>query len=227
MKYDGKIIAIVDETPRVKTIRVSWQGIDQFTFLPGQFMMVSVPGFLNKGGFPLKRAYSIASAPSDKGFIEFTVTRKTPEGLSYRLHQCKVGDPIVCDGPAGHFKLIEPMQKVTFIAAGSGISSMRSMYRHMLHIGRHDFTILFGFHAPEDFIFKHELEHLNVIPAITVEDASWKGKKGRVTELIPFVFPDAPSRQFYLCGSLMMVEDTIKVLTGLGVERKNIFREVW
>ncbi len=236
VKYDAKVIEIRDETPRVRSFKVWWQGIEQFTFKPGQFMMLSVPGFLNPGGFPVKRAYSIANAPIEKGFLEFTVTAKNPNGLSAQLNKLKVGDMISCEGPAGMFGLKLPAKKnITFISSGSGISSLRCMYRQLLLEGfKEDIWLVAGFHAPTDYIYKDELMHLrvkhphfHVIPAITTDDSNWDGERGRVTAILPKLFKDAPSREYYLCGSLQMVDDTIKVLTDMGVPRGQIHREIW
>ncbi|MBI4151191.1 hypothetical protein HY492_03625 [Candidatus Woesearchaeota archaeon] len=234
-KFEAKIVSIQDETPRVKTFRVTWPGIETFTFLPGQFMMLSVPGFVNAAGITVKRAYSIASAPADKGFLDFTITAKSPVGLSSRCHQLKVGETVIAEGPAGHFGLKKPLHNLTFIAAGSGISSLRSMYRQLLLEGYAEpITVLSGFKTPADSIFKDELRHLahhhknfHVIMSITADDPSWVGLKGRVTAVIPKVFTDAIARHYYLCGPPEMVNDTITVLTGMGVPRAQIFREAW
>lgn len=234
-KYEGKVVQTRQETPRVKTIRVSWPGIESLQFAPGQFFMLSIPGFVNKTGVTVKRAYSIASAPLDKDCVEFTITAKNPTGLSSKAHELKVGDTIILDGPAGHFGLKRPVAGIVFIAGGSGVSSLRAMYRQLLlegHAG--PITLLFGFHDPEDFIFKDELAELQkthpnftVIPTITTDDPGWTGKRGRVTELIPSLFSSAENSDFYLCGPPAMVEDTIKALTSIGVPRHRIFREVW
>jgi len=235
-KYQATVTEIRQETPRVKTFKVTWPGIENFSFIPGQFMQLSVPGFLNQAGITMKRSYSIASSPLDKGFVEFTITYKTPHGLSARTHALKVGDIVQVEGPAGVFNLKRPVRdNITFVASGSGISSLRAMFKQLLQEGHPgNIWVVFGFHAQEDFIFRQELEELQrkhpnfkVIPSITVDDPSWTGERGRVTAVLPKVITDAASRDYYLCGSAQMVEDTIKVLTEMGVPRHQIFREVW
>lgn len=232
-KYEGKVAEIKQETPNVKTFKVTFPGVDEFTFIAGQFFMISIPGFVNDSGVPRKRAYSIASAPLDKGYVEFTITAKSPKGLSTRMHQLKVGDTIELQGPAGNF-LLKEGENMTFISGGSGISSLRAMYRQLLLSGyEKPVTLLAGFHSKEDYIYETELSDLEeeypnfkVIPAMTT-DPEWEGARGRVTEVIPKVFKDAKSRTYFICGSPEMVEDTIKVLTEMGVPRHQINREVW
>lgn len=236
MKYEAEVIDVKTETPRVKTLKVTWPGIETLHFVPGQFFMVSIPDFKNDKGIVIKRAYSIANAPEDKGFVEFTITAKHSGGLSERLCRAQVGDKLICEGPAGQFALKAPLRNnITFIAAGSGISSLRSMYRHIaLNRYQGNMHLVFGFHAPEDYIYKDELFHMqrkmptfNVVPAITVDDKDWMGKKGRVTKILPELFSKVDDRDFYICGSPEMVNDTIRVLLEMGALRHNIYREVW
>lgn len=236
MKYEAEVIHVKKETPRVTTLKVTWPGIEQLQIIPGQFFMVSVPDHVNDSGIAVKRAYSIANAPEDKGFVEFTITAKHPGGLSERLCRCNVGEKIYCEGPAGQFALKAPVRNnITFIAAGSGIASLRSMYRHIaLNRYQGNMHLVFGFHAPEDYIYKDELFQMqrkmptfNVIPSITTDDPDWKGKKGRVTKILPELFGKVDDRDFYICGSPEMVNDTIRVLLEMGALRHNIYREVW
>jgi ferredoxin-NADP reductase len=48
-----------------------------FGFEPGQWVNLFFPEFRNAQGNPLKRAYSIASAPRNDGTFELAVTRVT------------------------------------------------------------------------------------------------------------------------------------------------------
>lgn len=235
-KFQGKVTQIREETPRVKTFRITWPGVEHFQFVPGQFMQIGIPGVLNKAGGPLKRSYSIANALLDKGYVEFTVIPKSPDGLGVKMHQLKVGDTVTLDGPAGFFALKRPVRdNITFVAGGTGLASLRCLYRQLLLEGfKGHITLLAGFHANEDVLYRDELVALQkqypnfkVIESITTDDPHWKGERGRVTELIPRLFTDAPNRDWYLCGPPQMVEDTIKVLMGLNVPRHQINREVW
>lgn len=71
------LMDIIQETPRVCTFRLALPEKSPFSFQAGQFVMASIPGFLNTKGRPVRRAYSVASSPKDleKGFLELTITR--------------------------------------------------------------------------------------------------------------------------------------------------------
>ena len=59
----GTLAEILPETPRVATFVVRLPEETEFTFVSGQFAMLSLPDFLNDKGRPVRRAYSIASSP--------------------------------------------------------------------------------------------------------------------------------------------------------------------
>ncbi|HLD41671.1 MAG TPA: FAD-binding oxidoreductase, partial [archaeon] len=83
-----KIEKVIQETPDTKTLRI---GLKQpMDFIPGQFVMAG----LNVGdpkNLLVKRAFSIASSPLEKQFIELTFN-VVPEGkFSPHLYALKEG----------------------------------------------------------------------------------------------------------------------------------------
>ena len=65
------VTRILQETPDVKTFRLMnpLGGVLPFTYLPGQYITVSVI----IGGSLVKRSYTIASSPTQRDYIELTV----------------------------------------------------------------------------------------------------------------------------------------------------------
>ena len=96
-----------------------------FTFLPGQFVMIEVPGY---GEIPI----SISSAASNKGFIELCI-RKAGTVTSV-LHKAGRGARVGLRGPFGtHF----PMEKmrgkhILLIAGGLGLAPLRAPIFHII-----------------------------------------------------------------------------------------------
>lgn len=159
-QYKVKILAITQETPDVKTFRLEYPK-GRFGFQAGQFLMVST-GYIDEKKLLVKRAFSVASAPRETGYLEICVKRKEPPTFSAALHSMNVGDTLFIEGPYGRFVLKEPLQENTiFIAGGAGIAPLRSMIKTTLQQKlQHQITLLFSFHAPEDYIYRQELEEL-------------------------------------------------------------------
>ena len=72
---------------------------ERFTFLPGQFVMVEVPGY---GEVPI----SISSSTSNKGFIELCIRKAGT--VTGALHRARRGAMVGIRGPFGtHFPVEE------------------------------------------------------------------------------------------------------------------------
>jgi ferredoxin-NADP reductase len=186
------------------------------------------------GKKPYKRAFSIASSPYDKEFIELCVARGPH--LSAHLLDLAERSEVNVEGPYGQFILNQPIpDNLVFIAGGTGIAPIRSMIRTLVHEKfDKNFWLFFSIRYPEDYIYKAELEeyaqkfknfHLVVTCTCKENHAAWKGERGRVTELLLKYIPSKiKPAEVYLCGPPAMVDDTTKVLRSLGVTKLHIDR---
>ncbi|MFZ8862091.1 MAG: IS200/IS605 family accessory protein TnpB-related protein [Thermocrinis sp.] len=73
IEFESQVIEIKTETPTTKTLVFDVSDID-FNFYPGQYVMLQVP--YPPTGEILKRAYSIASPPTQKDKLELTIKRR-------------------------------------------------------------------------------------------------------------------------------------------------------
>jgi sulfoxide reductase heme-binding subunit YedZ len=130
--WNGELVVanIHRETPDVKTFRfVHPDGEIPFIHRPGQYMSLT----LNIDGQIVKRSYTIASSPAQRGHVELTIKRN-PEGVvsRYMHDQLKVGDKIRIGAPAGKFFFDDHQSKaVVLIAGGVGITPLMSMLRNL------------------------------------------------------------------------------------------------
>ena len=123
-EYKLKIIKIIDECPEVKTFRVEKHPEANIFFYPGQFFMVRFED--NK---VFRRAYSISSSPTQKGFME--ITMDLVGEFTTKLFKSKVGDNLIFKGPYGRFYFTEEMKNnLVLIGGGLGITPLRSIIRY-------------------------------------------------------------------------------------------------
>ncbi len=87
IEFESQVIEIKTETPTTKTLVFDISDID-FNFYPGQYVMLQVP-YPPTGEIP-KRAYSIASPPTQKDKLELTIKRKRLS-LSFSFSLCPNG----------------------------------------------------------------------------------------------------------------------------------------
>ncbi len=122
------------------------------TFLPGQFIQLSVPA---GGEIPI----SPADVPSDDGTMELCIRRFGH--VTSLLLRAKEGDRLGIRGPFGNGFPVDAMsgKDVLLLAGGLGIAPLRSLLFHLL---RHrsdvrSLTLMYGAREPAVMLFKTEL----------------------------------------------------------------------
>lgn len=238
-KWSGqlRIGRIFAEAPDVKTFRLMnpLGGVLPFTYLPGQFLTVTVP----IDGKSVKRSYTIASSPTQHDYAEITVKHEEGGVVSGYLHdRIKEGDLLEFSGPSGSFIFTGRECKcILLIGGGVGITPLMSVLRYLTDRSwPGDIYLLYGIHSPQDYIFREELEYLQrrhpnlhvVVTASHPEGTDWKGPTGRITrELIAESVPDLASRYVHLCGPVPLMEAVKKALLELGVPAGRIKTEAF
>ncbi|MBT3220416.1 MAG: FAD/NAD(P)-binding protein, partial [Proteobacteria bacterium] len=174
---------------------------ERFAFLPGQFVMVEVPGY---GEVPI----SISSSTSQKGFIELCI--RNAGQVTGILHRAKRGARLGIRGPFGsHF----PMEKmkghhVLLIAGGLGLAPLRAPIFYVTE-NRADFKdvhILYGTSDPSQLLFDYQYEQWRRIDGVNLSiivdrgDENWTGEVGRVTRLLGDITTPMDDTYAIVCG---------------------------
>ena len=230
-----RVARIFTETPGIKTFRLldAVGGPIPFTFLPGQFLTLTVA----KDAKTVKRSYTIASSPAQRDYIEITVKREDMGIVSrYLCDEVKDGTLLQVAAPQGYFTFAgKEAESIVLIGAGVGITPLMSVIRYLTdHAWPKDIYLLFTCRTPDDFLFRAELENLqrrhpnlHVIATMTRADGTdWTGAKGRITkELIAGTVPNIAKRRIHLCGPPTMMDATRAMLLELGVAAASIKSE--
>lgn len=203
-----------------------------FKFQAGQYISVKICDNPKK---PCFRAYSVASVPQ-KNSKTFQLCIKLIENgrASEWFKRIKEGTEIEFLGPIGKFVFQKDKKTALFIAVGTGITPLKSMIEDELKNGNNQkMHLLFGLRYIKGIFYKDFFEELsgkyqNFKFDLTLsqpENPSWKGKIGRVTNLLKNMKVDTKNTCAYLCGFKEMVEDTKKILLEKGVPEKEIHFE--
>jgi ferredoxin--NADP+ reductase len=164
-------------------------------FLPGQYVTL--------GEGAVQRAYSIASDPGERRWLEFYIryarepATQTP--FTHVLWDLPVGGRLHVGGKiVGRFTLertvgeADPRRKI-LVAAGTGIAPFVSMVRHARRKGNGalaTIALLHGVSHPGELAYRDELEEaakegLRYVPTVSrpAEHPDWRGQTGRVESL--------------------------------------------
>ncbi len=242
--WNGELIVenIHRETHDVKTFRFAHpEGDIPFVHRPGQYMTLT----LNINGQIVKRSYTIASSPSQRGHVELTIKRN-PEGLVSRyMHDVvKEGDKIRIGAPGGKFFFDDHQSKaVVLIAGGVGITPLISIIRYLTDRSwRGKIFFINAIRSQHDRIYETELSNLanrfgnlHVLtyfsqskPTAVVANPSerWQEKSGYINadDLLAFV-PGLRELPIFLCGPDAMMQAVRKTVVSLGVPNEQISTE--
>ncbi len=231
-----KLVKVIQETDDVKTLRFEHEG--NFSFKPGQFVMVSFDIENGNEKKTVKRSYSLSSSPTEQGYIEITLRILQEGAFSKKAESLKEGETLEVLGPFGrHFVYEEGMgNDLVLVAGGTGIAPIRSIMKYIIDKKLPVQMLLFySSKEQNDIIFKDEFmkwekEHnnLKVIHTLTQKksNALLEAEEGRINEnfFIKYI-PDLNAKKYYLCGSTEFVNDLHKLLVSLRVPKNNIVVE--
>lgn len=232
-----RVAAIFRETPAVKTFRLMAPDADviPFTFLPGQFLTFSA----EIDGKKIRRAYTIASSPTQCDYVEITVKREEQGAESRYLHDhVAVGDSLEVSAPSGVFIFTgAEADSIGLIGGGVGITPLMCIVRYLIaRAFRGDIFLLYGAKTPQDFIFREELDYLekrhsNLHVTVAIERAEgteWTGAVGQISkEFIANAIPEIARRRVHVCGPPGMMEAVKTHLLELGVASNKIKTEAF
>lgn len=238
-KWKGQLTVsrIFEETPNVKTFRLVSPdgGALPFTYLPGQFLTLSVP----QAEKAVKRSYTIASSPTQQHYCEITVKREDQGVVSRHLHDEISGSALLdIAAPSGKFTFDgDGGDSIVLIGGGVGITPMMSVIRYLTDISwEGQIHLLYCCRTTTDFIFREELENLQrrhsnlqVVATMTRADGTvWMGMKGRFTkEILSESVPDLARKRIHICGPPPMMDAIISMLETLDVPKENIKTEAF
>jgi ferredoxin-NADP reductase len=219
----GKVIELVEETARAKTIVLDVPGWQRHR--AGQHVDVRLTA---EDGYQAQRSYSIASAPEDAR-LELTVERLDDGEVSpYLVDDLQPGDELELRGPIGGYFVWEESLggPLLLVGGGSGVVPLRAMLRHWA-AGSRAVTprLLYSSRSLGEVIFRDELMGLTdtdgVDVKITLTRAApddWTGHRGRVDrELLSTVaWPPADRPLVYICGPTAFVEVVAQTLVDSG-----------
>ncbi|MDQ6606078.1 MAG: MmoB/DmpM family protein [Actinomycetota bacterium] len=182
----------------------------EFTFTPGQYVDLHVPGETD-----VKRSFSMANIPSHppNGEIELMIKRYPGGRLSGMLDgQIKAGDRIGYTGPYGSLRAREGERPILMIAGGSGMAPILSLLRQFsAQECERPIRFFYGARTEQD------LFHLDEIGELSLADFRFSPITGRfVHEAVDEYLAEQEIIQpdVYMCGPPPMVEAAEEMLIG-------------
>ncbi len=224
-----KVEKILTEDP-AKSLRtydltfVNPEDKEKFKYMPGQFCEFSIFG---KGESP----FGIASSPTEKDFLRFTVNRTGY--VTNEIHYLQEGDEVGIRGPLGNWYPVEKMKghDVLIVGGGFAFTTLRSLLIYLLK-HREDYgniTLIYGARNPELFIYKDEIaewekqDDMTLHLTIDTEVKGWDKHVGYVPTVTKEIAPKADNTYCIVCGPPIMIKYTLPVLVELNFPADRIY----
>ena len=220
------IKAIVEENPLVRTLELTLgDEIDNahFTYLPGQFLMLSLP---HCGEAP----FTFSSSPTRAGSFSLSVRRAGV--LTAAVHALQPGDTVGVRGPYGRPFPVADLagRDLLFVAGGIGMAPLRSILEWCLaHRPQYGaITVLYGSRQPGEFCFLPDLEQwqqtrdIRLLLTVDQGDPAWQGRVGLVTGLLEGLEIKPDRLKALVCGPGIMIRFVIARLLELGMAGSDI-----
>ena len=221
------VVDVRDETPRARTLVLNvpqWPG-----HRPGQHVDVRL---VAEDGYQAQRSYSIASPPEEHT-VALTVERLDDGEVSpYLVSELRRGDGLEIRGPIGGYFVwdVAVGGPLLLVAGGSGIVPLMAMLRRHARADASERSavpvrLLYSARAPDDVIYRAELEQLADPPLVEVvftftrnAPPSWTGYRRRIDRamLESVSWPPSAAPHAYVCGPTVLVESVATQLVELG-----------
>ncbi|GAB4094137.1 ferredoxin--NADP reductase [Flaviaesturariibacter terrae] len=237
----GIVTRIEQETRNTRRFWVKVPEVEQFDFLPGQFVTLDLP--IHEKPNRRWRSYSIASWPDGSNEFELLIVLlEGGAGTTYLFNEITTGSELLLRGPQGVFTLPAVIEKDLFlVCTGTGIAPFRSMLQHIRRTGleHHNLYLIFGTREKADLLYEEEMRQLErdlprfrYLPTLSRE--SWEGCCGYVHAVYEDIvltqqstLGHLPHARFYLCGWKAMVDEARQRIVQLGFDRKDVELELY
>lgn len=236
--YKLKVKEVIKETEDCVsiTLDVPQELNDIFTYREGQNITIKH----DEGGEELRRSYSICTAPHENKLK--VAVKKVMGGKfsSFANDLLQTGQEMDVMPPTGKFNVKQQAGKFLMIAAGSGITPVLSIIKHILQTQQQsEITLLYGNKNRQSIIFFEEIEGLKnrymqrftchyVLSRERTDSTLNYGRLGaeKLEAFSPLIDYKNISEAF-ICGPEEMIFSSAAFLEKAGMQKENIHFELF
>jgi NAD(P)H-flavin reductase len=216
--------AVTNETPGVQTYDLTFDDpAANYSFLPGQFNMLYLPGIGES-------AISVSSDAAEPAKLRHTV--RAVGNVTRAMAKLRPGDKLGVRGPFGTAWPVNEVRgkDVVVVAGGLGLAPLRPAIYHFVR-NRADYrkvTLLYGARTPADLLFPTEYDawkaaNIDVQPMVNAASPDWHGAVGFVTAPLAAMPLDAANTAVLTCGPDVMMRYVGEGAIKRGVRAEQVF----
>jgi len=225
-KLPARVESLAQFTPEIMRLRLKLPKAARLQFLAGQYIdIIQADG--------KRRAFSIASAPSETNFIELHIKYVSGGGFTGHVFESmQVKEILRFEGPLGTFFIRRGSGRpLVLMGGGTGFAPLKSMVEELIEAGDTRPVHLFWGVRTESDLYARELiqgwtdEHPNLrfTPVLVEPDSAWTGASGFVHETVVDSIDRLAEHDVYMSGPPAMVSAARSVFLAAGVPEDRLF----
>ena len=233
MRHRYHVVEVTAERGDACTLAVAPDGHHGLTFLPGQFVWLSL------WHSPLamrEHPFSIASSALQPQSMKFII--KQLGDFTSCIKDARPGQRVYIDGPFGAFSIdrYPNAPGYVFVAGGVGIAPILGMLRTLAERGeRRPLWLFYAYRSLPRLTAYEELQalqsrlQLNLVIVLNEPPPDWTGERGFITrELLQRHLPaNLAALDYFLCGPPPMTASVEHSLAAIGVPQRRVHTELF
>lgn len=213
-------------TSEIMRLRLKLPQAARLQFLAGQYIDILQPG-------GKRRAFSIASAPSETEFLELHIRHVEGGGFTgHVFSNMQVKEIVRLEGPLGTFFMRRSSNRpVIMVGGGTGFAPLKSMIEELIEAGETRPVELYWGVRREGDLYARELiaewekalPDFRFVPVLSEADSDWEGERGFVHEAVLRDHPDLSAYDVYMSGPPAMIHAARPAFLDAGVPEDRLF----
>ena len=222
-QYLGNRAKLISIKKQAEGINLYTFNLPGFSFIPGQFVMLSLPGF---GEAP----FAPCSDPAKSNQFQLSIRRVGI--VTTALEKLQKYDFVDIRGPFGNGFPLKKLSKkdLILVAGGMGIAPLASLIEFLLRNRRsfNQIYLLYGAKTTSQLLFRNHYtkwqKKINIELCVEEKDANWEGKTGFVTGLChrDQIKVNPQNTAVVMCGPVLMYQNNAEALAKLDIKPEQI-----
>lgn len=224
--WPARVESLERFTPEIMRLRLKLPRAARMQFLAGQYIDVLMPG-------GKRRAFSIASAPSQADYIELHIKQVDGGGFTgHVFSDMQLKEILRIEGPLGTFFVRKNSSRpMIMMGGGTGFAPLKSMIEELIECDDQRPLQLFWGVAKASDLYAAELiddwmrqrSDFEFTPVLSHPDQGWSGERGFVHDAVLRTFPDLSPFDVYMSGPPAMVHAARSAFLEAGVTEQQLF----